>query len=67
VIREYENLATIFKFVTVNAEAAVYRQHQQVRALVQQATKRTWPDYSAEAVTEWLQHDLAAYQEGERG
>src|SRR5687768_8220795 len=32
VIREYDNLSTIFKFVTVDAEAAVYRQHQQVRA-----------------------------------
>ena len=31
VIREYDNLSTIFKFVTVNAEEAVYRQHQHVR------------------------------------
>lgn len=66
VIREYENLSTIFKFVTVNAEEAVYRQHQHVRTLVEQATKRKWTDYSAEAVTEWLQHDLTAYQQGER-
>ena len=40
VIREYDNLATIFKFVTVNAEEAVYRQHQQVRRLVAGAAKR---------------------------
>ena len=57
VIREYDNLATIFKFVTVNAEEAVYRQHQTVRGLVEGATRRPWPEYSAEAVTEWLQRN----------
>ena len=66
VIREYNNLATIFKFVTVDAEAAVYRQHQQVRRLVEQARKRPWTEYSADAVAEWLGHDPAAYVEGQR-
>jgi dTMP kinase len=67
VIREYDNLATIFTFVTVDAEAAVYRQHQQVRRLVEQAKKRPWPEYSSDAVAEWLRHDRAAYEEGRRG
>jgi dTMP kinase len=67
VIREYDNLATIFKFVTVNAEAAVYRQHQQVRRLVERARKRPWPEYSADAVAEWLRHDPAAYEAGLHG
>ena len=67
VIREYDNLATIFKFVTVNAEAAVYRQHRQVRGLVEHVQKRPWPEYSAEAVIEWLRHDPVAYEEGRRG
>ena len=67
VIREYDNLATIFKFVTVNAEDPVYRQHQQVRALVEGAVKRPWPEYSADAVGDWLRHDPAAYLEGVRG
>jgi dTMP kinase len=67
VIREYDNLATIFKFVTVDAEAAVYRQHQHVRRLVEQATRRPWPEYSVDAVSEWLRHDPSAYQEGRRG
>jgi dTMP kinase len=67
VIREYDNLATIFKFVTVNAEEAVYRQHQQVRRLVEQTDRRAWADFSADAVIEWLQHDPAAYREAERG
>ena len=67
VIREYDNLAAIFKFVTIDAEAAVYRQHRQVRRLLDGATKRTWPEYSSEAVSEWLRHDPAAYAEGMRG
>jgi dTMP kinase len=62
VIREYDNLATIFKFVTVDAEAAVYRQHQRVRQLVDHARKRPWPEFSGEAVAEWLRHDRAAYE-----
>jgi len=67
VIREYDNLATIFKFITVNAEEPVYRQHQRVRELVESATKRPWPEYSAEAVAEWLRHTPAALLEGQRG
>jgi dTMP kinase len=57
VIREYDNLATIFTFATVDAETAVYRQHQHVRQLVEDATRRPWPEYSAEAVAEWLRYD----------
>jgi dTMP kinase len=67
VIREYDNLSAIFKFVTVNAEEAVYHQHQNVRELVENAQRRPWPDYSAEAVAEWLRHDPAAFAEGQRG
>jgi dTMP kinase len=63
VIREYDNLAAIFKFVTVNAEDPVYRQHQHVRGLVERAARRPWPEYSAQAVAEWLQHDDAAMGE----
>lgn len=54
VITEYENLALVFKFVTVDAGEAVYRQHTQVRALVEAAEKRPWPVFSKEAVEEWL-------------
>jgi dTMP kinase len=60
VIQEYENLATIFKFVTVNAEDAVYHQHQHVRSLVEEANRRSWTGDSAEAVAEWLQHGRLA-------
>lgn len=67
VIREYDNLSTIFKFVTVNAEAAVYRQHQQVRRLVERADRRPWADFSADAVSEWLRHNPSAFEEARRG
>ncbi len=67
VIREYDNLSTIFKFVTVNAEDAVYRQHQNVRRLVEGAKRRPWVDYSAEAIAEWLRYDPAAFSEGQGG
>lgn len=66
VVREYENLAAIFKFVKVDAEAAVYRQHQQVRRLVDGATKRPWTEYSGDAVAEWLRHDPEAYEAAAR-
>lgn len=67
VIREYENLATIFKFVSVDAEAAVYRQHQSVRRLVETAQRRPWTEFSADAIAEWLRHDPAALEAAQRG
>ena len=66
VIREYDNLSTIFKFSTVNAEDMVYRQHQRVRRLVNEAQRRPWAEFSKDAVAEWLRHDPAAYEDGLR-
>lgn len=54
VVREYHNLSVAFQFVTVDAGEAVYRQHTQVRELVEQASKRPWPKFSEDAVKEWL-------------
>ena len=54
VVTEYENLAVIFKFVTVDAGDAVYRQHTRVRELVESVAKRPWTDFSKDAVEEWL-------------
>jgi dTMP kinase len=53
VVTEYENLALVFKFVTVDAGDAVYRQHTQVRELVENTEKRPWPAFSREAIEEW--------------
>lgn len=60
VIREYDNLATVFKFVTVDAQEEIYRQHLVARRLVGAATKRPWPTFSKDALAEWLLHDPAA-------
>jgi len=59
VVTEYENLSLIFKFVTVDAGEAVYRQHTQVRELVATAVKRPWPVFSKDAVEEWLRKPQA--------
>jgi len=62
VVKEYNNLSVVFQFVTVDAGDAVYRQHTQVRQLVEKAVKRPWPEFSEEAVEEWLSksHTLEA-------
>ncbi len=54
VVTEYDNLSLIFQFVKVDAGEVVYRQHQRVRRLVEKAAKRPWPEFSQEAVEEWL-------------
>jgi dTMP kinase len=54
VVTEYDNLSVIFHFVKVDADQAVYRQHQQIRGLVRDAAPRPWPAFSADAVAEWL-------------
>ena len=59
VVTEYENLAVIFKFVTVDAGDAVYRQHTRVRELVESVAKRPWTDFSKDAVEEWLRNPQA--------
>jgi hypothetical protein len=32
----------------------VYRQHRQVRQIVQAVARRPWPEFSVEAISEWL-------------
>src|SRR5688572_2609998 len=54
VVTEYNNLSVVFQFMTVDAGDAVYRQHTRVRELVENAVRRPWPQFSEEAVSEWL-------------
>lgn len=54
VIREYDALALIFRFVTIDAEQPIYDQHQAIRALVRQTPRRRWADWNEEALFEWL-------------
>jgi hypothetical protein len=40
--------------VKVEANQAVYHQHRGVRQIVEGATRRPWPEFSNEALIEWL-------------
>src|SRR5207244_13484676 len=54
VIREYESLALIFNFVTIDAERSIRDQHDELRRLFREGAERPWSDWNLDAVTEWL-------------
>ena len=54
VIREYESLAIIFNFITVNAEQSIGEQHHQLRALFRQRKAQPRLKWNVDAVAEWL-------------
>jgi dTMP kinase len=54
VIREYESLALIFRFITVDAEQSIHDQHREIRRLFRETEKRPWSDWNLDAVVEWL-------------
>jgi dTMP kinase len=54
VIREYESLALIFKFVTIDAEQSIHDQHHQLRRLFRDGEQRPWSAWNTSAVAEWL-------------
>ena len=54
VIQEYEALATIFEFVTVDAEKPIYQQHRLIRDLYLEKRRRPWAEWNMDAVLEWL-------------
>jgi len=54
VIREYESLAVIFNFITVDAERSISEQHHQIRELFREGQRRPWPEWNLDAVAEWL-------------
>ncbi len=54
VIREYESLALIFNFITVDAEQPIGEQHHTIRKLFRECEARKWSDWNVEAVAEWL-------------
>jgi dTMP kinase len=56
VIREYESLALIFNFITVDAERSITEQHYQIRELFRQGERRPWSEWNTDAVSEWLSH-----------
>ena len=54
VIREYESLALIFNFITVDAEQSIGDQHRQIRELFLEGQRREWSEWNVDAVAEWL-------------
>jgi len=54
VIQEYESLADIFQFTTVDAEQAIGDQHRQIRALFGEAQRRPWSRWNVDAFAEWI-------------
>ena len=54
VIREYESLAVIFNFITVDAEQSMSQQHYQLRQLFKAGERRPWSEWNVDAVAEWL-------------
>src|SRR5688572_8178810 len=54
VIREYESLALIFSFLTVDAEQSIHEQHTEIRRLFREGEQRPWSDWNLDAVVEWL-------------
>jgi dTMP kinase len=57
IIREYESLALIFNFITIDAERTMSEQHYQLRQLFRQGEARPWSDWNVEAMAEWLSLD----------
>jgi len=54
VIREYESLAVIFQFITIDAERSINDQHREIREHFQRAQRRPWSDWNVEPVADWL-------------
>ena len=54
VIREYESLALIFNFITVDAEQSINDQHRQLRELFRTRQRQPWQRSNVGAVAEWL-------------
>lgn len=54
VIQEYEALALIFEFMTIDAEKSIYDQHKTIRTMFEQGRRRPWIDFNAEALEDWI-------------
>jgi len=54
VIREYESLAMIFNFITIDAERSIKDQHNDLRRLFREGAERPWSDWNVEAIADWL-------------
>jgi dTMP kinase len=60
VVREYEALALVFRFITVDAEQSIHDQHHQIRNLFRSVERRPWPEWNIEALADWLAYREAS-------
>jgi dTMP kinase len=60
VIREYESLALVFQFVTIDAERSIDEQHREVREHFERVQRRAWADWNIEPVVDWLSQSSRA-------
>jgi dTMP kinase len=59
VIREYENLSVIFRFLNVDGEQPIYEQHKRIRSLFNEGRRTVWGEWNLEALAEWLERVVA--------
>ena len=65
VIKEYDALALIFQFMTIDAEQPIYEQHRRIREFFESGKPRPWAEWNTDAVIEWLME--RGEPEGARG
>jgi hypothetical protein len=53
-IREYDALALIFKFITVDAEQTIGEQHFQIRRLFREGEQKPWSVWNVDVFADWL-------------
>jgi len=54
VIKEYESLALIFNFITIDAERSIRDQHDEIKRLFAEGEKRPWSEWNVDAYADWL-------------
>jgi len=67
VIQEYEALALIFQFITVDAEQSIYQQHRLIRELYQLHKRKPWGERNREAILDWLVQNTAVLESKKGG
>jgi len=67
VIQEYEALALIFQFITVDAEQSIYQQHRLIRELYQLHKRKPWGERNREAILDWLVQNPAVLESKKGG
>ena len=54
VIQQYESLALLFNFTTVDAEQSITDQHLVIRKIFREHEQCAWSDRNLRAVADWM-------------